>query len=115
MVLWIAGNLFFAGPVISIENQSSIEIESIHITGVGFDEQIERLGPGETTCVRPSGIRGESSLGFRAMADRRVIEATDLTYLESHGGYRVRVEVLPTFQVRASYGSARFVLCGWLS
>jgi hypothetical protein len=28
MVIWIAGNMFFAGPVISIENQSSIEIES---------------------------------------------------------------------------------------
>ena len=97
--------------VIRVENQSSTEIHSLRISGDGFEKQITRLRVGGARCVRTSGIRSESGLAFTAIAaDGRVVEATDLWYLER--GYHVRVDLLPNLKVRASQGSIWLALCG---
>ena len=112
LALWIAAEMLVGAAVIRIENRSSYDLRSIRLTGNGFDEQIAHLRAGDATCLRPSGIRGESGLEFHAMANNRKIEAKDLAYLESSGGYHVQIDVLPDLRVDASYGSIWLAFCG---
>ena len=95
IVVWVAAEMMIGAAVIRIENQSSRELRALEVRGNGFNERVARLGAGESICVRPSGIRGESGLQFRATTDNGTIEAKDLAYLEASGGYHVRIEVSP--------------------
>jgi hypothetical protein len=112
IVAGIVAQVTMGATVIRIENQSSRELRSLQVSGNGFDERVPRLGAGESVCVRPSGIRGESGLEFRAHTDAGIIEGKDLAYLEAGGGYRVEVDVSPDLKVRASTGSLGMAFCG---
>jgi hypothetical protein len=70
--LSIAMWLVMGPPMIRVENHSAREIRSLEVAGNGFNERISRLGPGESVCVRPSGIPAESGLEFRAALRRRM-------------------------------------------
>jgi hypothetical protein len=110
---YIGDWLLMGPPVIRVENHSAHEIRSIEVAGVGFNERISRLGPGESVCVRPSGIPGESDLELRADSDAGRIEATDLAYFEASGGYHVRVVISPDLKVNSPYdGSVWMAFCG---
>ena len=110
--LYIGAWMLMGPPVIRVENHSG-EIRRIEVAGIGFNERISRLGPGESVCVRPSGIPGESDLEFRADSDAGRIEATDLAYLEASGGYHVRILISPDLKVDASNdGSVWMAFCG---
>ena len=67
--LYIGAWMLMGPPVIRVENHSAREIRSMQVMGNGFNERISRLGPGESVCVQPSGIPGESGLEFRADSD----------------------------------------------
>jgi hypothetical protein len=111
--VYIAAWMLMGPPVIRVENHSAREIRSIDVAGTGFNERISRLGPGQSVCVRPSGIPGESDLELRADSDAGRIEATDLAYLESNGGYHVRILISPNLKVNASNdGSIWMAFCG---
>lgn len=113
LCLYIGAWMLMGPPVIRVENQSAREIRSIEIAGAGFKERISRLGPGESVCVRPSRILGESDLELRADSDAGRIEATDLAYLEASGGYRVRVVISPDLKVNSPFdGSLWTAFCG---
>jgi hypothetical protein len=113
IALYIGVWMLLGPAVIRVENHSPHEIRSIEVAGNGFSERISRLGPGESVCVRHSGIPGESGLEFRADTDAGRIEATDLTYLEASGGYHVRILVSPDNKVNASSdASVWMALCG---
>jgi hypothetical protein len=112
IAVWIAAYMLNGPPVIRVENHSGREIRSIEVSGTGFNKRIARLGPGESACVRPSGIPGESGLEFRADTDAGRIETTDLAYLEASGGYHVRIEISPDLTVRTCSGSASMAFCG---
>jgi hypothetical protein len=109
---WIVAEMTMGAAVIRIENQSSRELRSLQVSGNGFDERIPRLGAGESVCVRPSGLRGESGLEFRAHTDTGIIEGKDLAYLEPSGGYHIEIDVSPDLKVRASIGSIGMAFCG---
>jgi hypothetical protein len=111
--LYIAMWMLMGHAVIRVENHSAREIRSIDVAGNGFNERISRLGPGESVCVRPSGIPGESGLEIRADSDAGRIEATDLAYIEASGGYHVRILISPDLKVNASHdGSVWMAFCG---
>jgi hypothetical protein len=113
IALYIGVWMLLGPAVIRVENHSPHEIRAIEVAGNGFSERISRLGPGESVCVRPSGIPGESGLEFRADTDAGRIEATDLAYIEASGGYHVRILVSPDNKVNASSdGSVWMALCG---
>jgi len=113
IALYVGVWMLLGPAVIQVENDLPYEIRSIEVSGDGFNKRIARLGPGESRCVRPSGIHAESGLEFRAETDAGRIEATDLAYLEASGGYHVIIEVSPGPHVRASNdGSVWMALCG---
>jgi hypothetical protein len=110
--LYIGAWMLMGPAVIRVENHSAREIRSIEVAGNGFNDRVSRLGPGESVCVRPSGIPGESGLEFRAVSDAGRIEATDLAYLEASGGYHVRILISPDLKVSASHdGSVWMAFC----
>jgi hypothetical protein len=110
--LYIAAWMLMGPPVIRVENHSAREIRSIEVAGNGFNARISRLGPGESVCVQPSGIPGESGLEFRADSDAGRIEATELGYIEASGGYHVRILISSDLKVASSYGSVWMAFCG---
>ena len=111
--LYIGAWMLRGPPVSRVENHSAREFRSLEVAGAGFKERISRLGPGESVCVRPSGIPGESDLELRADSDAGRIEATDLAYLEASGGYHVRVVISPDLKVNSPYdGSVWMAFCG---
>jgi hypothetical protein len=113
IALYIGAWMLLGPSVIQVENDLPYEIRSIEVSGNGFIERIVRLRPGESACLRPSGIPGESGLEFRADTDAGRIEATDLAYIEASGGYHVRIEVSPGRKVSASLdGSVWMAFCG---
>jgi hypothetical protein len=110
--LYIGAWMLMGPPVVRVENHSAREIRSMQVVGNGFNERISRLGPGESVCVQPSGIPGESGLEFRADSDAGRIEATELGYIEASGGYHVRILISPDLKVASNYGSVWMAFCG---
>jgi hypothetical protein len=110
--LYIAAWMLMGPPVIRVENHSAHEIRWIHVTGNGFDEPISRLGPGESVCVQPSGIPGESGLELDGYSDAGWFVATALGYIEASGGYHVRILISPDLKVASNYGSVWMAFCG---
>ena len=110
ILVWTGAWMIFGPTVIRVENDSARVVRSIEITGTGFNSRINWLEPGESACVRPSGMRGESGLEFRAETDAGTLEGKDLAYLEA-SGYHVQIDVSPDMQVHASYGSIWMAFC----
>jgi hypothetical protein len=114
LAAWGSLELLFGGPVLCVENLSPTDLQSVRLLGSGFEEELPAIPANSSACVRPSRAGAESSLELRAVADGQSVAAADLIYLESSGGYRVRVQVSPDLQVSASYGSLSLAFRGWL-
>jgi hypothetical protein len=111
---WAFLELLFGGPVICVVNLSPTDLQSVRLLGNGFEEELPAISAESSACVRPSLAGAESSLEFQAIADGQSVAAADLIYLESSGGYRVKVQVSPELRVSASYGPVSLALGGWL-
>ena len=85
-------------PQITVVNASEGTITDLAISGVGFDEALGALAPGESAaksveCGAESGLKVSfEAHGFPHSAD-------DLAYIESCGGYRVRLTVQKDYSV----------------
>jgi hypothetical protein len=89
---------YFAAPVITIRNDSSVVIDNISLTGSGFTERIPSLKPGEviSVTVRP---RGESSLEIQFDSPQGHVTKGNLAYIEASGGYKVTITVNERLEV----------------
>ena len=85
-------------PVVFVHNRSGLALENVRLRGSGFSETIPRIEAGETFVLRLAP-RGESGLAvaFDAAGEHR--EVPEQGYFEPRGGYRVRVEIGPDFEV----------------
>ncbi len=79
---------------ISIENRSSMSLESVVIKGSGFSHAMGRIAPQarETAAVVPTG---ESGLAISFIANGRRVDLPASGYFEGGGRYRVKVVVTP--------------------
>lgn len=94
-------------PLVRVNNHSTTELRNVVLSGRGFTETLERLGPGESreVTVRP---RGESSVDIAFDAAGRRVHVKGDTYIEAAGGYRVEMDVAPDLSVRVRHpGTAR--------
>jgi hypothetical protein len=92
-------------PEITVANASGQRISDLVISGVGFQEALGSLEPGQSTA-RPVECAAESGLkvSFNALG---VSHSTDdLAYLESCGGYRVQLKVESNYSVTVVTGRA---------
>jgi len=80
-------------PVITIQNQTSLTLSNLVVSGSGFTDRIELIPPGaeHRLTVRPSGESGVR-LVFDAGSTQQVDSGTQ-GYIEAGGGYRVTVTV----------------------
>jgi hypothetical protein len=79
---------------ISVENRSSMALESVVIKGTGFSHALGQIAPGATATaeVEPTG---ESGLAISFLADGRSVDLPASGYLESGGQYKVKAAVTP--------------------
>lgn len=82
-----------ATPV-SVENRAGVEIQSVVVSGAGFEQHLGNLVPGArtTTQVRPTG---ESGLSISFRANDKVIALPSSGYFEGGGQYVVTAVVTP--------------------
>ena len=79
---------------VSVENRSGLLLQSVVVSGSGFEQSIGDLAPGATvkTEVRPTG---ESGLGISFRTNDRDIALPPSGYFEGGGQYSVTVAVTP--------------------
>ncbi len=85
-------------PVVFVHNRSGELLANVRLRGSGFSETIPRIEAGETFVLRVAP-RGESGLAvaFDVAGEHR--EVPEQGYFEPRGGYRVRVDIGPDFEV----------------
>ena len=85
-------------PVVFVHNRSGEALENVRLSGTGFAQTIPRIQAGETFVLRVAP-RGESGLAvaFDVAGEHR--EVPEQGYFEPRGGYSVRVEIGPDFEV----------------
>lgn len=79
---------------VSVENRSGLLLQSIVLSGGGFEQSIGDLAPGATVKIQvnPSG---ESGLGISFSANGKDISLPPSGYFEGGGRYSVTVVVTP--------------------
>jgi len=85
------------GARVTVSNESSATLNSLTLSGEGFSQSLGSLEPGakRDVRIRPSG---ETSLSVTFVANGKKFESPPAGYFEG-GGYRVRAEVKPNFEV----------------
>ena len=77
---------------IVIKNDSAVDVTHLMLTGKGFTQTVDRLGPAETktlTMVPPSA----SSLSVVGVAADTHMTADDIGYFENSGSYRISITI----------------------
>lgn len=85
-------------PEITVANASGASLTELSVSGVGFDEAIGALEPGESVA-KSVDCGAESGLMVSFAARGVPHSSEDLAYIEGCGGYRVRLTVKEDFSV----------------
>ena len=79
-------------PVLTIQNQSSVTLSNVLVSGSGFSERIVRIPAGgeHRLSIRP---RGESGVRLEFDAGTQHLDSGAQGYLEAGGGHRLTATV----------------------
>lgn len=80
------------GPEVRVLNRSKEVLTEVTLIGEGWSARVPDLEPGTQATARPE-FRGETGMKISFRAGGKNYAPANGTYLESRGGYRVRVAV----------------------
>ncbi len=88
-------------PVVTIENQSSLTVSNVVVSGTGFTEKLDTIDPGKTRqiMVRP---KGETGLRLSFDAGNKHVDSGSQDYFEGNGSYRVHAIIETNLTVNIS-------------
>lgn len=89
---------FFGEARVTVVNHTNVEVRNVVLSGRGFSVGVRTIPPGQSAEVKVQP-RGESGVAVAFDANGRRVTAPLQGYVESHDGYRVRVEIKPDFSV----------------
>jgi hypothetical protein len=86
-------------PRLELHNRSAATLANLVVSGIGFTEPLGDLPPGGdlSATLRPTA---DTALRFAFDVDGKRVETAPIGYVEPAGGYRIRLEVTPAFEVR---------------
>ncbi len=92
-------------PQVTVINNSKVELEDITLLGSGFTKKIGSLKPKSSliTAVHP---KGESGLEISFTVKSKKYQKDDLAYIESTGGYIVRITIDESLKIKSEIGLA---------
>jgi len=82
----------FRGVWIRVTNDTSLDLQDVHLVGRSFDAAVDTIHPGRSRCVKVQPI-GDSGLDLVYWVNEERFAQGDLGYLQSWTGTKVHLSL----------------------